>query len=69
MSSGSKIVPVRINATLLNAIEDAIAGANVQTFDQPYTVSEWIRKAVAEKLDHLARGRRKAPKKRKVVQE
>jgi hypothetical protein len=65
MSKGSKIVPVRIPEVLIHEIQEAIASADVYRFDQPYTVSEWIRGAVAERLGHLRRARtqRKKPKK------
>lgn len=56
-SKGSRIVPIRIPDVLYTEIEDAIASANVFSFNQPYNVSEWIRGAVAEKLGHLRRAR------------
>jgi hypothetical protein len=58
--SGSKIVPVRIPDGMLAQIMGQIHSPKQRITDQPYNVGSWIRKAVQEKLDHLARrGKRK----------
>lgn len=62
MSKGSRIVPVRVPRDLEIRIAAAIASANQSTKEEPYTLSEWIRKAVVEKLDHLERSKRKKTK-------
>lgn len=59
MSKGSQVIPVRIPKELLTEIEQAIQSANLTTGLEPYTVSSWIRKCVAEKLAHLKRSRRR----------
>lgn len=57
MSAGSKIVPVRIPAELLKAVETDLQSCNAHLPDYPYTVSDWIRKAIAERLAKHARSR------------
>lgn len=55
MSMGSKVTPVRIEASLIAEIEAAIERANPMRDDEPYRMSSWIRKAITEKLAHLKR--------------
>lgn len=60
MSKGNPIIPVRLTPELIAEIEAAIERANDSTAradKEPYTVSEWIRSAIREKLAHGARGR------------
>lgn len=57
MSQGSKIVPVRIPADLLKAVEADLRSCNAYLPDCPYTVSDWVRKAIAERLAKHARSR------------
>ena len=59
MSKGSKVVPVRIEAELLAMIDLLILRANEHTQEEPYTRSSWIKKALAEKINHLARSKKK----------
>lgn len=62
MSKGSRVVPIRVQRDLEIRIAAAIESANQTTKGEPYTLSEWIRKAVVEKLDHLERSKRKKTK-------
>lgn len=55
MSVGSPKVVVRLSPKLLGTINAEIAMSNKR--GKPYTLSEFVRKAVCEKLKHLARGR------------
>lgn len=57
MSKGSKVVPVRIEADLLAAICQQIDMTNEVRREEPYTLSEFIRSALREKLDKMRRGR------------
>jgi hypothetical protein len=59
MSKGSRIVPVRIPRELEVRILTAIERANHHTKEEPYTLSDWIRKCIEEKLAHLERSNRK----------
>lgn len=60
MSKGAQVIPVRIPKELLTEIEKAIQSANATNAREPYTVSSWIRKCVAEKLNHLRRSRHRS---------
>lgn len=57
MSKGSPVIRVRVPAELKAAMANAIEQANAYTRDEPYTGSSWIRKAIADKLNHLQRRR------------
>lgn len=59
MSKGSPIITVRIGHELLAKMDAAIASANVTCFDEPFQRTRWIKKAIAEKLAHLARSKKK----------
>lgn len=52
---GSRIVPVRIDDTLLESISATITRVNKSRRDKPFTVSSFIRKAIEEKLHHYQR--------------
>jgi hypothetical protein len=60
MSKGSKIVPVRMNAAELAALQNEVARYNANPLNAELSVSEWIRKAIRDKIDHATRSRRKA---------
>ena len=62
MSKGSRIVPIRIPAELESRILIAIDVRNKHSSEEPFSMSEWIRKAIMEKLDHLERSKKKKPK-------
>lgn len=59
MSKGSMIVPVRIPEVLYITLLETIKSANRSRKNAEYTVSEWIRKAITEKLEHLSRSRKR----------
>jgi Arc/MetJ-type ribon-helix-helix transcriptional regulator len=58
-SRGSPVVPIRIPPDLLRRIDEAIASNNAVRPGEAYDRSEWIRKAIEERLAKQARGRRK----------
>jgi hypothetical protein len=63
MSKGSKIIQVRFPPSLFNKVLEAVDSANKNRKGEPYTMSDWIRKCVAEKLNHLLRSKRKGKRK------
>ena len=58
MSMGTPIVTLRVTEDMQERIEEALASRNARTSDTPWTVSDFIRHAVEERLDHIRRGRR-----------
>jgi hypothetical protein len=58
MSASTKITAVRIPRLLLEEMTAQIAVTNMRIMGPPYTVSSFIVAAIAEKLDHMERGRR-----------
>lgn len=58
MAKGNQVIPVRINPEILALINEAIASRNERTSDIPFTLSQWIRAAIMEKLAHLQRSKR-----------
>jgi hypothetical protein len=63
---GSKIVPVRIPDETLARIEVIVARSVLHSGKEPYTVSSWIKKCIAEELRHLEAGSSAAKKARKA---
>jgi len=59
MSKGNPRIVFRISKTELSEIEAAIASANCFRMQEEYSVSEWIRQAIREKLCHLRRARQR----------
>lgn len=59
MSRGSKIVHVRLSQETIASIIDAVDSANQSRRGAPYDFSAWVRAAIAEKLSHLKRSRRR----------
>jgi hypothetical protein len=59
MSKGSRIVPVRMTPELHDEMMVQIEMSLKHRKEEPWTVSEFIRTAIAEKLAKMARGRRK----------
>ena len=55
---GSKIINVRIPDETLAEIEAIVGRSVLHAKGEPYTVSSWIKKCIAEKLNHLSRGRK-----------
>jgi hypothetical protein len=60
MSKGNQIVPVRMSCQLKGEIDDAVGSRNAVSPEAPMTVSDWIRAACQEKIDHLKRSRKAA---------
>jgi len=58
MAKGTPVVPVRISDEVMLRVEQAIRSRNARAFDEPWTVSDFIRKAIKDKLDHMERSRR-----------
>ena len=52
---GSKIVQVRIPDETLAELEAILARSVLHSQGEPYTMSSWIKKAIAEKLAHCKR--------------
>lgn len=58
MSKGSKIVPVRLPAALLELVEIELLTRSTGPKGRPLTLSEWVRSAITEKLKHAKRSRK-----------
>ena len=67
MSKGSPIIPVRIPAELLAAVDAAIARTSLKRREGPWTRSAWILQALRDKLAHMERAAR--PKRSKKIKE
>ena len=59
MSKGSTVVLVRITAEMLDEMKIEINRLNHRVKGEPYNRSSFIRKAIMDKLDHIARSRAK----------
>jgi len=57
MSKGSQIVPVRIPLPMLVDMDQQIEKRNATARGEPWTVSEFIRSAIADKLAKMGRSR------------
>lgn len=57
MSKGNPRVILRLTPKVIAHIEHAIDCANERRKEAPYDLSSWIRHAIKEKLEKLARGR------------
>lgn len=68
MSAGSKIVPVRIPADLEVEIAACISSRNSWTTNVPWTMSDFIRAACWEKIQHMTRSRRPKTRRPKEVE-
>lgn len=55
MSKGSRVVPVRFEEELLDAVAAMIASSNERRQGEPWTTSEFVRAAVREKLAKMKR--------------
>lgn len=58
MSRGNKIVPLRLSAETLAAMEARIERRNASTREEPWTVSDYIRHCIARDLAHIERGKK-----------
>jgi len=63
MSKGNKVVSFRVPSDLEERIEFTIYRRNKVTRNAPWTLAEFVKAAIIEKLNHMARSRRS--KKRK----
>lgn len=57
MSRGRRAVVVRLPDGLIEDMEVALAERNARMGQAGYTMSDWVRHAIVEKLDKLRRGR------------
>jgi len=53
MSKGNKVQPIRFDEVLLDRIKEALASKNERVFEEPWSLSKWVRDACWEKLAHL----------------
>ena len=67
MSKGSTIVPVRIPADLLAEVDATCTRLVATSACEPPDRSQFIRRAIREKLDHYRRSRRRRAPRRRVV--
>jgi hypothetical protein len=61
-SKGTRITPVRIDPVLLEDVQSQIRSRNEHTKDEEWNLSDFIRVALAEKLKHYRRSRKKKSK-------
>ena len=59
MSKGSRIMSVRFPGKLLEMVESACSGAKNGIDIRTPGFGEWVREACRQRLDHLARSRKK----------
>ena len=64
MSRGNPIVRFRVSSELLERMEDHLDAYNSTTRSSQIDMSEWIRMAVREKLDHAVRAKRQRERRR-----
>ena len=64
-SKGNPIVPVRFPRPLLEAVVAQVERLNSTSPAAPPDLSEFVRRAVEEKLAHYARSRRRRPNRRR----
>lgn len=62
MSKGSTIVPVRFPHDKLKQLLDEVHRYNANPLNSELSVSDFIRAAVREKIDHLTRSRSRRQK-------
>jgi len=58
MSKGRPIVPVRFGEGTLSSMKRIVEQRNARTRNEPWTMSDFIRVAVEEKIAHMERSRR-----------
>jgi Arc/MetJ-type ribon-helix-helix transcriptional regulator len=59
MSKGNPRVTIRLTQALIDEINACINSRNYHSAEEPWTFSDFVDKAIAEKLAHLKRSRRK----------
>lgn len=57
MGKGSKIISFRISDEMLRDCEELAASRNFHTKDAPWTRTDFILKAIADKIAHAKRSR------------
>lgn len=62
MSKGTKMYSFRLDADLVRAVQEAIDRRFLTTSTAPWTLSDYVRTAIAEKLAKAVRSNRKKPK-------
>jgi hypothetical protein len=67
MSRGTRIYAVRLSPDLMDRVELQIASRNIWTKETEWTLSDFIRVALEEKLAKMARCRRVRPRRAKVL--
>lgn len=58
MSQGSPMFTFRLSDEMGVSVMNTIRHRNANTSDTPWTFSDFVRKAIQEKLDHMERSRR-----------
>jgi Arc/MetJ-type ribon-helix-helix transcriptional regulator len=58
MSKGTQRYTFRLPEQLLNDVQEQIVGRNDRSADTPWTLSDFVRIALQEKLDKMSRSRR-----------
>jgi hypothetical protein len=59
MSRGSQILRLRVPPVLFERLKQTIESNNQRKVGSPWTLSDWIRDAIWEKLAHQSRGKMK----------
>lgn len=67
MSRGSTILTFRINPELHQRMMQALASRNNQPLLEGWTVSDWIKAAIEDKLRHLGRAKKQKAARRQAV--
>jgi hypothetical protein len=58
MSKGTKVYPVRLDPGLMEDVEITIERRNMMTREAPWTLSDFLRIAIREKIRKMERCRR-----------
>lgn len=69
MSKGTRVVPVRLDPTLVERIEAAVKSKNATIFEEEWTFSRWVRDACWEKLAHLGAAKKQREKRGQQTRE
>jgi hypothetical protein len=64
MSAGNQIVNVRFEEGIIDRIREEVQLHNERSADSQWSVSDWMRKAVLEKIAHADRSRKRSGEKR-----
>jgi hypothetical protein len=69
MTAGTPKIVVRVNAKVQSLIQSEVDARNYGRKGKPYTMSDFIRGSISEKLKHLARGRKATAKRMATLEE